>query len=413
MEVIMKTVGLITEYNPFHNGHLFHLQKAKELTNADFVVVIMSGNFVQRGTPAFTDKYTRTRMALSQGADLVFELPVYYATGSAEFFATGSISILHQLGVIDSICFGAETSDLDSLQSFANILANEPPAFQCSLSQYLKEGNSFPAARKKALYDYTCNTLPFDFLDSPNNILAIEYLKAITQQQAKLKPYVLERTSSGYHDIQLNENLISSASSIRKQYNNVQNLNIIKGHVPSEIFSLLKTSERKTFPVSENDFSQMLYYALSYQTLEELASYLDVSKELARKIKNNLYLFENFSSFAETLKTKTYTLTRIYRALLHILLNIKKEDLKKTAPYVNLLGMKKSASILLKNVHQKTSETDFMVIQKTSLAKKLLTPDILSLYEKEIAANHLYYQIIYNKFHHRLPMEYQSNLVIF
>ena len=408
----MRTVGLITEYNPFHNGHLFHLKRAKELTNADYVVVLMSGNFLQRGTPAFTDKYTRTHMALSQGADLVFELPVYYATGSAEFFASGAISIFHQLGIIDSICFGAETDSLQSLQSIADILADEPISFKLALSQYLKKGSSFPVARKKALYHYAGHILSPDFLESPNNILGIEYLKALKQHRTNIQPYVLKRTASGYHDSKLSKDCISSASSIRSHYNHTQNLASIRPHVPKEVFSLLENCEGKSFPVSEDDFSEMLYYCLAYQTMEDLTSYMDVSEELARRIKNNLYLFEHFSSFAEILKTKTYTLTRIYRALLHVLLNIKKDNIIKTAPYVKLLGMKKSSSILLKNIHKYTQGNNFTVIQRPSLARETLTPNNFSLYENEILASHLYQQVIYNKFHYRLPMEYQKNLII-
>ncbi len=408
----MKTVGLITEYNPFHNGHLFHLKKAKELANADYVVVLMSGNFLQRGIPAFTDKYTRTRMALSQGADLVFELPVYYATGSAEFFASGAISIFQQLGIIDSICFGAETDTLQSLQFIADILAEEPLPFKILLSKYLKEGINFPVARTKALYDYTDNIHSLDFLEMPNNILGIEYLKALKQQHSNIQPYVLKRSASGYHDSKLNESLISSASSIRCHYNHTQNLASIKPHIPKEVFSLLENCEGKCFPISENDFSQMLYYCLAYQSVEELTCYTDVSEELARRIKNNLYLFEHFSSFVETLKTKTYTLTRINRALLHILLNIKKNKITKTAPYVKLLGMKKASGVLLKKIHQQTQNSHFTIIQKPSLSRKILTPDSFALYENEMAASHLYQQVIYNKFRYRMPMEYQSNLII-
>ena len=408
----MKTVGLITEYNPFHNGHLYHLKKAKELTNADYVVVLMSGNFLQRGTPACTDKYTRTRMALSQGADLVFELPMYYATGSAEFFASGAISVFRQLGIIDSICFGAETDDLTSLQSIADILANEPSAFKLSLSHYLKEGNNFPIARKKALCDFFGNTISSDFLESPNNILGIEYLKAIKQQEAAIQPYILKRTVSGYHDTALNEMCISSASSIRSHYHFTNSLATVRPHLPKEVFSILEEAEGKYFPISEDDLSQMLYYSLLHQTTEELTSYMDVTEELARRIKNNLYLFENFSSFAEKLKTKTYTLTRIYRALLHILLKIRKNNIQKEVPYVRLLGMKKTSGILLKNSRQFTQQNGFTIIQKPSLAKELLTPEIFALYENEITASHLYQQMIYHKFHYRMPMEYQRNLII-
>lgn len=434
----MKTVGLITEYNPFHNGHLYHLQKAKELTSADYVTVLMSGNFVQRGTPAFADKYTRTRMALSQGADLVFELPVFFSTGSAEFFASGAVSILHQLGIIDTLCFGCELSDFNLLQTIAGILAEEPFPFKKALSHHLKKGLNFPSARKQALIDYTNNSFLShslaDALDFPNNILAIEYLKALKQQNSSIQPYLLQRAVSAYHDTALNASHISSASSIRNTYIKNCNLDSLKNHVPEKIFSLLLETEGNYFPILEDDFSQALYYSISGQSVEELSSYMDVSFELARTMKKNIYHFKNFSSFATSLKSKQYTLTRIYRALLHILLCIKEDDMikllsyhnnqdknainsplkkdaAKTAPYVKLLGMKKSSSILLRKIKEQKSE-DFFMIQKPAHAKEILPPELLTLYEKEILASHLYQQIIYEKFEKRLPMEYQSNIII-
>lgn len=150
----MKITGLITEYNPFHNGHKYHIEQTRKLTGADAIIVVMSGNFVQRGVPAILPKHMRVKATLQVGASLVLELPVCYATGSAEFFAHGAISLLDQLGCVNSICFGSECGDINLLQEVAHVICEEPPAFQETLQSYLKSGDSFPLARQKALKTY-------------------------------------------------------------------------------------------------------------------------------------------------------------------------------------------------------------------------------------------------------------------
>ena len=185
----MKIVGFIAEYNPFHNGHFYHIQKALEVTEADAAIVVMSGDFVQRGAPAILPKRFRARAALECGVAAVFELPVCYATSSAELFALGAVSLLNQLGVVGSICFGSECGDLQILQQLADILCEEPAPYQDSLKEYLKKGLSFPAARQLAVSAYfaerhlpDCSSL----LNEPNNILGIEYLKALKKNR---QPY--------------------------------------------------------------------------------------------------------------------------------------------------------------------------------------------------------------------------------
>ena len=228
----MKVVGLITEYNPFHNGHVYHIQKAKEVTGADFIVVVMSGNYVQRGTPAIIDKYSRTKMALLGGADLVLELPLPYATSSAEDFAMGAITLLDKLGVVDYVCFGSESGDTKSLYEIAKTLLEEPIEYQKLLQQYVKSGKNFPKARSLALFEYIQKyhmlnpNSGFSFLDNdkdyfldiisaPNNILAIEYIKAIIKRNSPIKPIAIKRITTGYHDTDLSNN-IASATGIRE-----------------------------------------------------------------------------------------------------------------------------------------------------------------------------------------------------
>ena len=189
----MKIVGLITEYNPFHNGHLYHIEKAKEITGADSVIVVMSGNYVQRGAPAIMPKHLRAEVALEAGVDVLMELPVCYATGSAEYFAAGAISLFERLGCVDSICFGSECGDYGLLARVAHILADEPEGYRQALKDLLKSGMSFPLARQKALKDYLEDDSLDSVLEQPNNILGIEYIKALYQRKSPMKSYTIKR----------------------------------------------------------------------------------------------------------------------------------------------------------------------------------------------------------------------------
>ena len=210
----MKIVGLITEYNPFHNGHLYHIKESLRVTGADAAVVVMSGDYVQRGTPAIMPKRIRAEMALMCGAGAVFELPVCYATGSAELFALGSVSLLESLGIVDSICFGSECNDLPILEQLAELLLEEPEAYQILLKDYLKQGMSFPRARQEAILSYTEDPRFAEILRNPNNILGIEYLKAIKKLGSRMEPYTIARRGAQYHDEELDSDY-SSATAIR------------------------------------------------------------------------------------------------------------------------------------------------------------------------------------------------------
>ena len=210
----MKIVGLITEYNPFHNGHLYHIKESLRVTGADAAVVVMSGDYVQRGTPAIMPKRIRAEMALMCGAGAVFELPVCYATGSAELFALGAVSLLESLGIVDSICFGSECDDLPSMEQLAELLLEEPEAYQILLKDYLKQGMSFPRARQEAILSYTEDPRFAEILRNPNNILGIEYLKAIKKIGSRMEPYTIARRGAQYHDEELDSDY-SSATAIR------------------------------------------------------------------------------------------------------------------------------------------------------------------------------------------------------
>lgn len=413
----MNVVGLITEYNPFHNGHLHHIKSAKELTNADYVVVVMSGNFLQRGTPAIIDKYKRTAMALQCGADVVIELPSVFATASAESFAFGAVSILHNMGCVNSICFGSECGDIKTLDEIADILTNEPKDFKQALKLYLKEGLAFPVARKKALLDFmsqhSCMKDELNhILSEPNNILAIEYIKAIKMQKCKLTPVTIKRIVSGYHDTQINDT-ICSASAIRSSIHS-NGLNGFKDQVPACVFDILTKEYGKTFPVYMNDFSSLIKYKLLLSKDKSFTNYLDVSESLSNAIVNQLDNYINAENFMELLKNKQYTLTRINRSITHILLNIEKEKASEYAEngyaqYIRILGFKKSSAPLLTLIK---NESKIPIISKLADYKRLLSPTGITMLEQDLFASHVYQTVVTDKFKCSLPNEFQQKIII-
>jgi cytidyltransferase-like protein len=407
----MKIVGIIAEYNPFHNGHQYQIEQAKKITNADYVIVVMSGNFVQRGTPAILHKYARTEMALSHGADVVFELPVCYATASAEYFAFGAVTLLDQLGAIDYLCFGSECGDTASLTQIADFLLEEPAEYQNALKLYQKEGLTFPEARTKAV----CKHLQKEqenadniknILSSPNNILGIEYIKAIKRCGSKMIPITIKREGAGYHSDDIAESF-ASATAIRKQLNQQEvNLSSVLSKLPLSTNRLLTKHYDKTSPITEDDFSSLLYYQLVQQS-QDLTKYFDVSTDLANRIQNLISPSLSFTSFAETLKTKQITQTRINRALLHILLGITtpcmQENVKDHITYARILGFVTNSSEVLRKLKEVSS---LPIITKVADAKHQLSPRAYDMLYQEINATHLYHQIIYSKFKTTMNSEF-------
>lgn len=410
----MEIVGLITEYNPFHNGHAYHIQKAKEITNADFVIVVMSGNYVQRGTPAIIDKYSRTSMALTNGADIVIELPVIYATASAETFAAGAVRLLHDLGIVTSICFGSECGDLTLLASIARALCIESEDFKDSIQEHLRQGLSYPMARKHALLNttelsgYTTQQIE-QVIESSNNILGIEYLKALYRLSSDIVPYTILREGSGYNDLTL-DTTFSSASALRKCLQAPTDYDALKRHMPATACDILKSAIDKTAPIFEDDFSDVLLYQLYTSSNERLAEYLDMNEDLANRLLELTLKHHKFSDLAESLKSKQYTLTRMNRSLLHILLQITTSEIKEVDPittsmYARLLGFRKEASSLLKlaRLHGKIP-----IITKVADAGKLLDDTQYKLFQKDLFVTHLYNQIVATKFNTTLPNEYKK-----
>lgn len=398
----MKTVGLIAEYNPFHNGHLYHLKKSKEITQADYIIVVMSGNFVQRGEPAIIDKWARTNMALKAGADIVIELPVVYATASAEFFGLGSVSILHKSRIVDSICFGSENGNLNLLSQIAAFLCNESKDFQINLRKYLSKGLTFPIARNKALLHILKENDNFiknedeinELLSSPNNILGIEYLKALINLNSSIEPFTIKREGASYHSTNM-ESTIASATGIRNALKNNQ-LHLLNNTIPKECMEIfMKNINRGSSPIYFDDFSSELQYLLRTVSKNELQNFMEISEGLENRILNCASSNFLISELTQAVKTKRYTMTRIQRALMHIILHIQSKDFwefhNNGGPqYLRILGFKKSATPLLKKLKQnsmlpiisnfKKSYKDFNGLAKKMLEIESMSTDIYKLH---------------------------------
>lgn len=414
----MNVTGIIAEYNPFHNGHAYHIQKAKECTSADYIIVVMSGNFVQRGTPAILDKYIRTSMALQNGADVVLELPCAFACSSAEFFSEGAISILHNLGCVTSLCFGAETADITLLSSIADQLLEESPEFKQALHRYLSTGLTYPKARSQALLETTSalnrtnTTIYEELLQSPNNILGIEYIKSLKKRHSSIIPVSIPRISSSYHDTSLLQNGFSSATAIRTLLKTTHfEQNQLKQQVPSSVYSML--TEQQTLPLLfEDDFSLLLQFQLLNCT--DYSTYFDVGRELSNRIKQkNLFHF-SLSELTLLLKSKQYTLTRIQRALLHILLGITTEQMdcykqQNFTSYARILGFKKSAAPLLK---QMRTSSLIPIIQQPAKAATQLSPLTLELFRLDQKAYTLYEMVRSQKYSLPYEEEFRRKAII-
>lgn len=412
----MKTVGLITEYNPFHNGHLYHIKEAKRITGADHVIVVMSGNFVQRGAPALIDKYSRTRMAISCGADIVFELPVCYSTASAEFFALGAVSLLDKLGIIDYLCFGSECGNISSLETAAKILLEEPANYREVLSQLIKSGKTYPAARMEAV-KAVAPDIGDQVLSSPNNILGIEYIKALRRLHSSIRPVTITRITADYHSQELTsmtENTISSATAIRKNLLEEKTLDYLVHQIPAPVYEILQENYDKSYPVFDDDYSLLLNYKLALETRESLTNYTDITPDLANRIQDISVQGLDFKDLAQKIKSRQWTLTRINRGLIHVLLNLHADDFNtyKEAgftQYARLLGFRKTSSHLLRNI---ADIEGIPVITKMADAAKLLSDTSVTMLNEDIFAAHLYNQVVFHKYGTVLKDEFTHGVII-
>ncbi len=393
----MKTVGIIAEYNPFHNGHLYQITRARELSGADFCVVVMSGNFTQRGIPAILDKYSRTRMALAAGADLVLELPVLFSTASAEYFAHGGVTLLDSLKV-DSICFGCEDDSLCDLTALAHLLVDNQDELQTHIQTSLKQGMTYPQARIQALRDisFTENDLDCEkaasLLSSPNNILAIEYLKALYNRGSQMEVYALKRQGASYLSDSLENQTYASAMAIRTNLTTRCDFNTLAPYVPAETLDILRKSAAEKAFLTADDFSVPLFTKLLEKAGHGYCEYADITPALSDKIKKNLYAFTKTTAFAENiLKSRDLTLTRILRSLTHILLDITQEDLEEArsmpyAGYARILGLKKTSEA----VFSALDTTHTPLISKLADSSKYISGFTETMLSKDILASHLY-----------------------
>lgn len=412
----MNITGIIAEYNPFHMGHQYHIQAAKEQTRADSVVVIMSGPFVQRGCCAVADKYTRAKAALECGADLVLELPVVFATSSAEFFATGAVNILDHLGIITHLAFGSESTDIASMMQMAQILLDEPEQYRNALKESLSQGLSFPKARQNALTRCFPQLSGQLLLDQPNSILGIEYCKALLNRNSSIRPVVIKRLGGDYHDARQHE-LYSSATSIRSQLleHSGQLCHIPKSQLPQPSFQALTDVYQHSFPIFDEDLSAMMRYALMQVSNRDYTVFLDVNEELSNRMGNLLFAYESFHQFATLLKTKELTYSRICRCLIHILLGIRTSHMtmaKQTdfAPYARVLAAKKEASTLLGEITRRstipviTNPADF--VKEDSPVSRIISHEARTLFELDCYGSHIYNCIAGEKFHHATDNEF-------
>ena len=317
----MKRVGIICEYNPFHNGHIYHLEKVKELFPDSIVILVMSVNFTERCIPSIINKWDKTEIALNYGIDLVIELPFMFATQSADIFAKGAISILKELKA-EYLVFGSESNDVNNLIELANIsLYNQD--YQTKIKEYLNDGDNYPTALSKAFKDFNLDTV-----STPNDLLGLCYIKEILKQDASIKPVTIKRTND-YHEENIN-NSISSATSIRKACKNKDN---IYNTVPKEVADLLKES----IFFQENYFPFLKY---KIQTTNDLSIFQTVDEGIENRIKKYINEVNSWDSLVEKLKTKRYTYNKINRMLIHILCNFTKEEAKnnQNIEYIRVLG---------------------------------------------------------------------------
>ena len=395
----MITAAVICEYNPFHNGHLYQIEYIKKTLKADRVICLMSGDFTQRGEPAVFEKSVRTKWALLSGADLVLCLPVLFSTGSAEIFAYGAVSILDRLNCVDYLCFGTETDDLNRLNELMFKIRDNAMIDNPEIQKLMRSGLTYAQARASVLKDYD------DILSGSNNILAIEYLLSLRRLNSSVKPYIIKRKGSFYNDEDLDaENTYASATAIRK---GIKENKETASFLPSFVYDDLKDLT----PVYPNDLSDILKYKLTEES--DLSNFYDVSSDLSLRIKNKLSSFESFDSFAETLKAKNFTRTRINRSLCHILLNINKDidpyDIADNILYIRNLGFKKDSSDLLSLIKERS---DINVISKIPDHENEFNDADRYVFDKDLFSFKIYDDILYRKSGVHAPSEYSKQIVV-
>ncbi len=402
----MNVTGIIAEYNPFHTGHAYHIREARMQTGADFIIVSMSGDFVQRGGPALFDKYTRTRMALSGGADLVLELPAAFSCSSAEDFAACGTALLDRLGVVNCLCFGSEHGHTEDFMDGASFLLQEDREYSLWLQEELKRGATFPAARQTALkkvYGENSPAALSSLVSSPNNILGLEYCKAVLRQNAALRPLTISRKGDGYHDA-ISHTEFASATGIRAALFKEFPYGLPAGCDTASFSALtfLPDSVKELFclskPLWPEDFSSLLNGKILDMAQQKdrgvyrFGQISDISTDMALRLSRLSLNITGWEGRIRQLKTRQYTYTRINRGLTRLLLNITEEQTacwkaQGYAPYARVLGFKKQAVPLLSAI-KKSSRIP--LITKPSAAFSVLSGPALDEFQKDLYASHLY-----------------------
>lgn len=441
----MKVCGIIAEYNPFHSGHAWQIARARAESGSDYVIVVMSGDFVQRGAPALTDKYLRACTALHEGADLVLMLPVYGSTASAEGFARAGIAALLTTGVVDAVSFGCENVSVcaDNYRSLARQLSHETPDFQSALSAGLSAGIPYAQARAEAVR--TCYGSDFDLslLDTPNNLLAFEYMRALEYFHAALQLFPVKRLGN-YHDtaFQGSESwppagmsdaaavtgtnpddrsgaLFASASACRKLLlsdSTRQAQTLADPHIiPTEVCKRLADYAAGYDFLQEDDLSAALHYALLAQKDNGYETFADCGRDLSARIRRHLDAFTQFSGFCDLLKNKSMTRARIARALTHILLQLPGQmpipltSDDGTLPYLRALGFRRTAAPLM---HQIKRRAHAPLITRVPEAEQTLPAEALLYFRQDLFASDIYRSILLQKCGHCYPDDYRRKMEI-
>lgn len=409
-----NVLGIVAEYNPFHNGHLHHLTESQKLVEADYTIAVMSGNFTQRGDVSIIDKWSRTQMAIENGIDLVIELPTIYAISSAENFASGAVKILNSLGIVDFMSFGSECNDISILSEVTDVLTNEPSEYKTLLSHELSRGVSFPKARERALMMYLNDIRRFNnVLSSPNNILGIEYLKALDRQKSNIHPITIKREGSAYNDDSIPlDSGFASATSIRNLCQS-HDISILQNFMPETSFNILQDCLENGHIVRNiSELDKTIIYTLRKMSIDEIANLPDVSEGLEFAIKSAVNQCNTITELLSIINTKRYTQTRLKRIFLYALLGITKKDMqisKTTKPYIRILGFNSKGRKLISEISKHNRKLTII-----SSVKKFMdsnsNKNLKLMLEKDIWATNVYtlgyeYDSIGN-------LDYTHNLVI-
>ncbi len=417
----MKKAAIISEFNPYHNGHSYLAEKIREATDCDYIISLMGGNFLQRGDVAMIDKYSRAAMACSDKIDLVLELPFVYATGSAYDFANGAVNILNRLGSIDYLCFGAETDNIQAFNTLADILCEEPDTFKYYLKDALSSGMSYPAARTNAIMNYTSDKDLSELIKTPNNILALEYICALKRSSSNIKPIMIKRTANNYHDKTI-DSQIASATAIREltskePFDDKSSLyNSLKAVIPCQAAKYITDSYKECWPV---DSALLTPYIQNLLIFNEYVNICDMNEGLVKKLKDIVPSI-SYDELSGKLKTKDITESRIKRAIIHAIFKYTDDDRtgfvnEGYGLYANILSFKRDSSAVIKDINETSSiplitkKADFYdYISRYNINHLLAT----KMWDYDLRATSLYNCMIYNRYNKILPSEQSRQIPI-